>query len=113
MTTLIRIKDFKISLWSTQSLELVADVDFLSLLPPGFLDLTNVHTEISDIKLNNSTLAVQVFVTSLDWLLPEEMVDDPQAMNLTLIWYLDTKNPRADRLHFRQCLRRSNLEIGI
>ena len=72
--------------------------------------LFNVHTEISDVAIEKDTLAVHVFVTNLDWLLPDEIIQNPQSKNITLFWSLDTLNPSRSNLRFQTLIRKSLVE---
>lgn len=111
ITSIIRIGNFKVSIWNAKTLDFVREVDFLSKID----DLPyqeNVHTEISDIAVVSNHLAVHVFVTNLDWLLPHEIVDNPQSMNLTLFWSLDSNNPNED-LIYKTSVKKSLVEADI
>ena len=81
----------------------MTDVSFLDKLediPRG-----SVHTEISDVSLINDCLAVHVFVTNLDWLLPDEIINNPQSKNITLFWRLNTNKPANNNLSFKTLIR--------
>ena len=80
----------------------MAFLDKLEDIPRG-----SVHTEISDVSLINDCLAVHIFVTNLDWLLPDEIIHNPQSKNITLFWSLNTSNPSNDNLHFKTLIRKS------
>ena len=73
----------------------------------------NVHTEISDVAIEKDSLAVHVFVTNLDWLLPDEILQNPQSKNITLFWSLDTLNPTKHGVTFRTLIRKSLVEGNI
>ena len=79
----------------------VAFLDKLEDIPRG-----SVHTEISDISLIDNCLAAHVFVTNLDWLLPDEIINNPQSRNITLFWTLNTKEPSNDNLSFKTLIRK-------
>ena len=87
--------------------EHVTDVEFLEFLED--IPRDNVHTEISDISIIKDCLAVHVFVTNLDWLLPDEIMQNPQSKNITLFWRLDTSHPTKDSLHFNTMIRDASL----
>ena len=46
-----------------------------------------------------------MFVTNLDWLLPDEILHNPQSNNITLFWSLDTHNPSPNNLNFKTVIR--------
>ena len=46
-----------------------------------------------------------MFVTNLDWLLPDEILHNPQSNNITLFWSLDTHNPSPNNLNFKTLIR--------
>ena len=59
ITSIIKISDFRVSVWNADSLVFVTELDFLDKVQSGeSLPRGNVHTEISDIGLNNTHLAV-------------------------------------------------------
>ena len=94
------------------------------------LPIENVHTEISDVaivkvslinflkrkscanllQIFQNCIAVHVFVTNLDWLLPEEILQNPQSKNITLFWDLNTSNPSINSLNFRTSIKKSLVE---
>ena len=82
----------------------MTEVEFLDKLED--IPRESVHTEISDISLIKDCLAVHVFVTNLDWLLPDEIMENPQSKNITLFWKLNTSNPTQDSLHFKTLIRK-------
>ena len=111
ITSVISVNNFKLSIWNTETLELIQYVDFLDKIQD--IPRDNVHTEISDVAIEKDTLAVHVFVTNLDWLLPDEVIQNPQSKNITLFWSLDTLNPSKSNLRFRTLIRKSLVEGNI
>ena len=111
ITSVISVNNFKLSIWNTETLELIQYVDFLDKIQD--IPRDNVHTEISDVAIEKDTLAVHVFVTNLDWLLPDEVIQNPQSKNITLFWSLDTLNPSKTNLRFRTLIRKSLVEGNI
>ena len=111
ITSVISVNNFKLSLWNTETLELIQYVDFLDKIED--IPRDNVHTEISDVAIEKDSLAVHVFVTNLDWLLPDEILQNPQSKNITLFWSLDTLNPTKLGVTFRTLIRKSLVEGNI
>ena len=114
ITSIIKISDFRVSVWNADSLVFVTELDFLDKVQSGeSLPRGNVHTEISDIGLNNTHLAVQVFLTNPDWFLPGEGMENPRSQNITFFWSLDSSNPAVETLHYLTSLRKSLVEAEI
>jgi len=111
ITSVISVNNFKLSIWNTETLELVQYVDFLDKIQD--IPRDNVHTEISDVAIEKDSLAVHVFVTNLDWLLPDEVIQNPQSKNISLFWSLDTVKPTKLNVNFRTLIRKSLVEGNI
>ena len=111
ITSVISVNNFKLSIWNTETLQMIKYVDFLDMIQD--IPRDNVHTEISDVAIEKDSLAVHVFVTNLDWLLPDEIIQNPQSKNITLFWSLDTNNPSESNVRFRTLIRKSLVEGNI
>jgi len=108
ITSIINVNNFRLNIWNTETLEHITEVTFLDKLDE--LPIENVHTEISDVAIAKDVLAVHVFVTNLDWLLPDEILQNPQSKNTTLFWDLNTSNPSINSLSFRTSIKKSLVE---
>jgi len=111
LTSVISVNNFKISIWNSETFEFIQYIDFLEKIQD--IPKHNVHTEISDVAIVKDTLAIHVFVTNLDWLLPEEIVQNPQSKNITLFWSLDTDDPSVSNILFRTLIRKNLVEGNI